>query len=191
VTTLLSLDGGNNAKTDRACCAAKFYSSSLHGVGSVTLAEAREAAWHGPVAVERIAFDGRDRRNAGATSIGLAWNTAAVAYTLAAGAPVHEYLVKDWIGTTTKQVLHQRIWATLTDVEREALARAGRKVLGPRKRGPAGSGAVADVERALEENTHRGTYGKDLLLHDWYDPLCAAGVGLFHLGRIKKGGARP
>lgn len=197
--TWLSIDGGNEAKTDRACYLAYWRGPDLFGVESNTLEQARNAPPVDCVVVERTQADGRLARGktTPGTMVGLAWNTAAIAYTLARGAPVHEYTISaggeaeatDWIGGANKAALHSRIWAALTHAERMIVAAYGRRVLGVRKWGLPGSGTVDDVTNALIHNNVRQAIGKDPLRHDWYNVLDAVGVGLFHLERVGKGAA--
>lgn len=197
--TWLSIDGADNKKNGRAVYVAYWRGSDLFGVETNTLEQACNAPPVECVAVERTQADGRLGR--GKTTpkvmVGLAWNTAAIAYTLARGAPVHEYTVSvggdasdttDWIGGTNKAALHHRIWAALTPAEREVVARFGRSGTG-RKRGKPGSATPTTVALAIAENCKRAALGQDLLKHDWYDVLDAVGVGLFHLGRVGKGAA--
>ncbi len=178
MTTLLSLDGGNAKKNDRASYLAAYEGGELRRVTAVTLQSAREEACYfaaGAVAVEKP-----DYLKPGvppATVFALAWNVCRIAYTLAQGAPVHEYTVSaglktDWIGSVQKPVLHQRIWAALSEAERRCFP----------------ASAQADIDRASE---HFARTKKILTSHASFNTLDAAGVGLFHLGRIKKGGARP
>ncbi len=175
MTTLVSLDGGNRKANDRACYAATFRGGQLVGVDPCTLDLARTWGRDDPpdaVAVERPAFDGRIMRGVPpATIIDLAWNVARVAYTLAAGAPVHEYTPAEWIGTAPKPVLQLRIWRALTPAERKCFPES----------------TAADLERAAEHYART----RKVLQHAAFNTLDAAGVGLFHLGRIKKGGAKP
>jgi hypothetical protein len=205
--TWLSIDGADNKKNGRAVYVAEWgsgvlYPKSLIGVHACTLEQAREWDRGEPdfVVVERTQADGRLGR--GKTTpkvmVGLAWNTAAIAYTLARGAPVHEYTVSvggdatdttDWIGGTNKAALHSRIVRAMQPAERLVVASFGRAVLGPRKRGEPGTGQWEDLLAALVDNCKRAATGQDLLKHDWYDVLDAVGVGLFHLGRVGKGAA--
>ncbi len=196
--TWLSIDGGNEAKTDRACYVASWRLAALLGVDEVNLHVAQCIAAGGEprpacVVVERHQQDGRISGGGGKVPPGvvidLAWNTAAVAYTLARGAPVHEYTPNDWIGGLNKAMLQRRIWSALTPGERVLVASRGRAELGPRKRGDAYSGRPVDVTSALVRNAKRAALGQDLLKHDWYNILDAVGVGLFHLGRVGKGPA--
>lgn len=201
--TWLSIDGADNKKNGRAVYVAEWELDRLgrvytHALGQEHPADIGAGFVLECVAVERTQADGRLGR--GKTTpkvmVGLAWNTAAIAYTLARGAPVHEYTIsaggedaeRDWIGGTNKAALHHRIWAALTPAEREVVARFGRSGTG-RKRGEPGSGTVADLVAAITENCKRAATGRDLLKHDWYDVLDAVGVGLFHLGRVGKGAA--
>lgn len=208
--TWLSIDGADNKKNSRAVYVAEWHQdpcepTTLSRVLSCTIEQARDwwvfNAAVSQVVVERTQADGRLGR--GKTTpkvmVGLAWNTAAIAYTLARGAPVHEYTIsaggedaaRDWIGGTNKAALHHRIWSELTFAEREALARFGRATGqgGGRARGKANTGRPVDVGTAVTENCKRAATGRDLLKHDWYDVLDAVGVGLFHLGRVGKGAA--
>jgi hypothetical protein len=201
--TWLSIDGADNKKNGRAVYVACWLGRELDSVWTQDLDQAREprVVAFQFVVVERTQADGRLGR--GKTTpkvmVGLAWNTAAIAYTLARGAPVHEYTIsaggedaeRDWIGGTAKATLHQRIWCALTPAERAAVARFGRATgqgCG-RARGGANTGRPVDVAVAISENCKRAATGRDLLKHDWYDVLDAVGVGLFHLGRVGKGAA--
>ncbi len=180
MTTLVSLDGGNRKANDRACYAANFYGGELGGVGEFDLEDARLAGRAGTrpgaVAVERPDYL---KANVPPSIIfGLAWNVCRVAYTLAAGAPVHEYTVNagietDWIGGTKKQALHLRIWRALSASERKAFPE--------------------DTEEWIDQAAEKGARrpGSRPWEHKAFNTLDAAGVGLFHLGRIKKGGAKP
>ncbi len=176
VTTLVSLDGGNRKANDRACYAAEFRRGSLYWLTTCTLGDAGKL-WNfltpgDAVVVERPAFDGRIMRGVPpSTIIDLAWNVARVAYTLAAGAPVHEYTPGEWIGTVSKPVLQLRIWRALAPDERKCFPES----------------TAADLERAAEHYART----RKVLQHAAFNTLDAAGVGLFHLGRIKKGGAKP
>ncbi len=175
MTTLISLDGGNRKANERACYAAMFLHGYLARVESITLGQAvawgRDAA-PDAVAVERPAFDGRIMRGVPpSTIIDLAWNVARVAYTLAAGAPVHEYTPGEWIGTAPKPALQLRIWRALTPAERRCFH--------------------STIESELERCAEHYARTRKVLQHAAFNTLDAAGVGLFHLGRIKKGGAKP
>jgi len=187
--TWFSIDGGNEAKTGRACYAAEWLGTELVHVAACTIAD---ACGNGD-AVELVVVERhqQDKRLAGATRNGrrvgyvppgviidLAWNTAAVAYTLAAGAPVVEYTPATWIGSTPKCALQARIWAALTPDERLAVAwfRPG-----------AGVKAVSAALRAATLAHIRGTTKK----HHWFNAIDAVGIGLYHLGRVGKGAAHP
>lgn len=179
--TWLSIDGGNEKKTDRACYVARWDARQLVWVARASLSDLtdwRETPSH--VAVERHQQDGRIAGGGGKVPPGviidLAWNTAAVAYTLARGAPVHEYTPAVWIGSINKAALQQRIWAALTTEERKVVAAFARA-------------QPEDVSAALRQNLIRQATGKPLLKHNWYNVLDAVGVGLFHIGRIGKGAA--
>lgn len=179
--TWLSIDGGNEAKAGRACYVACWESiaRALWEVKSCTLGEAREMWWTPSyVVVERTQADGRLARGTTtpAVMVGLAWNTAAVAYTLARGAPVHEYTPNDWIGGTPKAALHSRILAALSPGEREIVAEYGK-------------GGMMALRQAIKKNLQRHVVGKPPLKHAWFNVLDAVGVGLFHLGRVGKGAA--
>lgn len=179
MTTLLSLDGGNSKANDRASYLATHLGGELVAVEECTLENARHYSWvvgrEGPpqaIAVERPAFDGRIMRGVPpATIIDLAWNVCRIAYTLAAGAPVHEYTPGDWIGTTSKPVLHQRIWAALSAAERRCFPE--------------------QTERELDRASEHFIRKRKIIQHVAFNTLDAAGVGLFHLGRIGKGGRKP
>ncbi len=176
MTPLISLDGGNRKANDRACYAAEFRAGELVLLFECTLSQACEGRRlsYRPdaVAVERPAFDGRIMRGVPpATIIDLAWNVARVAYTLAAGAPVHEYTPSEWIGTVSKPVLQLRIWRALTPAERKCFH--------------------STIESELERCAEHYARTRKVLQHAAFNTLDAAGVGLFHLGRIKKGGAKP
>jgi hypothetical protein len=207
--TWLSIDGADNKKNGRAVYVARWDGADLDHVADWTLEEARGQYIAGPpapshVVVERTQADGRLGR--GKTTpkvmVGLAWNTAAIAYTLARGAPVHEYTIsaggedaaRDWIGGTNKAALHSRIWSALAPAERAVVASFGRHrvqraATGRYKLCAWGTGGLDDIQPALVENCKRAATGRDLLKHDWYDVLDAVGVGLFHLGRVGKGAA--
>lgn len=203
--TWLSIDGADNKKNGRAVYVAEWELDRLgrvytHALGQEHPADIGAGFVLECVAVERTQADGRLGR--GKTTpkvmVGLAWNTAAIAYTLARGAPVHEYTVSvggdatdttDWIGGTNKAALHSRIVRAMQPAERLVVASFGRAVLGPRKRGEPGTGQWEDLLAAISENCKRAATGRDLLKHDWYDVLDAVGVGLFHLGRVGKGAA--
>jgi hypothetical protein len=197
--TWLSIDGGNEAKADHVCYVAEWEKETLLGVWSKDKAGARSVFPVECVAVERTQADGRLARGKTTpkTMVGLAWNTAAVAYALAKSAPVHEYTISaggdagatDWIGGINKAGLHSRAWQALRRPERDLVAAYGRAILGPRKRGLAGSATINDVGQALIANNVRQATGRDLLKHDWFNVLDAVGVGLFHLGRVGKGAA--
>lgn len=176
MSILLGIDGGNRALNDRACYIAEFHAGILAELHSLNRAAAVKALRGGltcdAVAVERPAYDGRIARGVPPSSvIDLAWNAAAVAFTLAAGSPVHAYTPTEWIGTVPKPVLHRRIWSALTGPERRAFPAATDEWL---------TGAAEHFARK-----HK------LLQHPAFNTLDAAGVGLFHLGRIAKGGAKP
>lgn len=172
MTTLLSIDGGNAKRNALACYVAEYEAGQLYALHELNREQA-VAARMSPdaVAVERPAYDGRIARGVPpGVIIDLAWNAAAVAYTLAAGAPVHEYTPGAWIGTVAKPVLHVRIWRALGAAERRIF--------------PASTGA--EIERAAEHYARK----RKIIQHVAYNTLDAAGVGLFHLGRIGKGGTR-
>lgn len=175
MTILLSIDGGNRISNDRVCYLAEFHRGELYDLHILNRAQAVKATelTCDAVAVERPTYL---KSNVPPKVIfGLCWNAAAVAYTIARGSPVHEYTVNDgldtdWIGTVAKPVLHRRIWSALTGPER--------KVFG------------ADVGDLIEANSQRFARARRFAEHKAYNTLDAAGVGLFHLGRIGKGGKR-
>lgn len=171
---LLSIDGGNRKVNHRACAVAEYHRRDLYALHELNRQQAVRATdlTCDAVAVERPAFDGRIARGVPpGTIIDLAWNAAAVAFTLARGAPVHEHTPTEWIGGVVKPVLHARIWSALTPAERKIFPASTAK----------------DIERAAE---HYARTRKVLKSYPAFDLLCAAGVGLFDLGRIKKGGAK-
>ncbi len=175
LTTLLSIDGGDAQKNSHACYVAEFEGGALYALHHFNRAQA-VAARMAPdaVAVER---PGYLKSNVPPKVIfGLCWNAARVAEALAAGCPVHEYTVNDgvetdWIGSVRKPILHQRIWRALSGSERRIF--------------PAST--AGDIERASD---HFSRTRKILTSHVSFNTLDAAGVGLFHLGRIGKGGTR-
>jgi hypothetical protein len=172
VTTLLSIDGGNAKKNVHACYVAEFEAGHLYALHELNREQA-VAARMAPdaVAVERPSFDGRIMRGVPpGVIIDLAWNTARVAEALAGGCPVHEYPPGAWIGTTAKPVLHVRIWRALKPEERKFFHVT----------------TAAEIERAAEHYARK----RKVLQHVSFNTLDAAGVGLFHLGRIGKGGTR-
>lgn len=175
MTTLLSIDGGNAKKNDHACAVAEYEAGKLYALHELNRAAAVAARFSpDAVAVERP--DYLKRGVPPKVIFGLIWNCARVAEALAAGAPVHEYTINDgletdWIGSTRKPILHRRIWRALSEAERRIF--------------PAST--AADIEKACE---HFARTRKILTSYPAFNPLCAAGVGLFHLGRIGKGGTR-
>lgn len=176
VTILLSIDGGNRKATGRQCAVAEYHARVLYGLHSLNRAQAvkAEELTCDAVAVERPGY--LKAKVPPRVIADLCWNAAAVAYTIARGAPVHEYTVSDgqptdWIGTVPKPILHRRIWSALTGPERKVF--------------PAST--ADDIERAVE---HYARTKKILNSYPAYDWLCATGVGLFHFGRIKKGGVK-
>lgn len=176
MTILLSVDAGNRKVTDRQCAVAEYHRRELYDLHSLNRAQAVKAELTcDAVAVER---PGYLKANIPPRIIAdLCWNGAAVAYTLARGGPVHEYTVNDgkatdWIGSVPKPILHRRIWSALTGPERKIF--------------PAST--ADDIEAAVE---HYARTKKIRAGYAAYDLLCAAGVGLFHFGRIKKGGCKP
>ncbi len=181
--TWLSIDGGNEAKTGRACYVAEWRDTQLVSVESCTVDEAREdiilLGAPSCVVVERHQQDKRISGGGGRVPPGviidLAWNTAAVAYTLARGAPVHEYTPTVWIGGVCKPALHQRIWRSLSPLERKALTGSW----------PAPHTVESYLRGAAKAYATKGTITK----HPYFNVLDAVGVGLFHLGRVGKGAA--
>lgn len=174
MTILLSIDGGNRKLNARACAVAEYHRAELYGLHSLNRKQAVlvDDLTCDAVAVERPSYDGRIARGVPpSTIIDLAWNAAAVAYTLARGSPVHEYTPTEWIGTVPKPILHSRIWSALTGKERRIF--------------PAST--ADDIERAAE---HYARTKKVLQSYAAFNYLDAAGVGLFHFGRIKKGGVK-
>jgi hypothetical protein len=181
----VSIDGGNEAKTGRACYLAHWRAdNSLLGVEAATIDQVRHRSVVSHVVVERHQQDKRIAGGGGRVPPGviidLAWNTAAVAYSLAGGAPVIEYTPNDWIGGVAKAVLHQRIRAALSTAERNVVAAFGtvRDQLSDRELGA-----------CLVMNLKRLATGKPPLKHRWFNVLDAVGVGLFHICRVGKGAA--
>lgn len=176
---LLSIDGGNRKTNARACAVAEYHRRELYALHELNRAQAVKASGDDGLTCDVVAVEKPDYLKGDVppkTIFALAWNACAVAYTLARGAPVHEYTVNsgletDWIGGVVKPVLHARIWAALSTAERKIF--------------PAST--ADDIERAAE---HYARTRKILKSYPAFDLLCAAGVGLFDLGRIKKGGAR-
>jgi hypothetical protein len=175
VTTLLSIDGGNAQKNVHACYVAEFEAGHLYALHELN----REQAVAARMAPDAVAFEAPNYLKAGVPPkiiFGLIRNVARVAEALAAGCPVFEYTVNDgvptdWIGGVRKPVLHRRIWRMLKPEERRIF--------------PAST--EADIERAAD---HHARTKKILTSYAAFNTLDAAGVGLFHLGRIGKGGTR-
>ena len=175
MTILLSIDGGNRAANDRACYVAEFHKAELAALHTLNRAGVVKAMRAGltcdTVAVERPCYDGRISRGIPpGTVIDLAWNAAAVAFTLAAGAPVHAHTPTEWIGTVPKSVLHRRIWSALTGPERKFFH--------------------CETAEWIEAAAEKYARTRKLTEHAAYNTLDAAGVGLFELGRIGKGGVK-
>lgn len=179
MTVLLSIDGGNRKATERRCYVAEFDGGQLaEAVRALNRAEAVQLIKAGVlvpdrVAVERPKYDGRiDRGVPPGVIIDLAWNVGRVAEALSDGRPIVEYTSDDWIGGTPKAVLHGRIWIALSEAER--------------KHFPADTAEViheAKLRRAKNPNARP-------FEHHSFNTLDAAGVGLFELGRIGKGGVK-
>ena len=178
MTILLSIDGGNRADNDRKCAVSEYHAGMLVELHELNINQARKAIRNGltcdAVAVER---GGYLKANIPPRVIAdLCWNTAALAFTLAAGAPVREYTVndgtaEDWIGGVKKHALHCGIWAALSPAERKVFP--------------------ADTAEWIKEAVKRaaGRPGARPWEHPAFNSLCSAGVGLFDLGRITKGAA--
>lgn len=175
MTTLLSIDGGNAKKNALACYVAEYEAGHLYALHELNRAQAVAAR----MSPDAVAVERPDYLKGGVPPkiiFGLCWNIGRVAEALASGCPVHEYTVNDglpsdWIGSTRKPILHQRIWRALSPAERRIF--------------PAST--AGDIERAAE---HFARTRKILTSYVAFNTLDAAGVGLFHLGRIGKGGTR-
>jgi hypothetical protein len=178
VSVWVSIDGGNEARAQRVCYLAYWRDDQLDYLAASNIQDLSQYGIVQPssVVVERPQFDGRIMRGqtTPAVMLGLAWNTAAVAYSLARGsAPVSEYTPNEWIGGVSKAILHRRIFGKLSASERAAVAEYAR----------------GDVDAAIKKNLVRAAKGKPPLKHPWYNVLDAVGVGLYHLGRTRKGAA--
>ncbi len=174
MSTLLSIDGGNRASNDRVCYVAEYPNGHLYALHTINREQAvcSDLTCH-VVAVERPTY--LKSKVPPKIIFGLCWNAAAVAYTIARGVPVHEYTVNDgidsdWIGGTSKPILHRRIWAALTPEERRAFPR--------------------DTSDWVEAASQRFARSRKIWEHAAFNTLDAAGVGLFHLGRIGKGATK-
>lgn len=179
MTVLLSIDGGNRKANERRCYVAEFEGGELAAmVRAVNREEAAQLVRSGAivadrVAVERPKYDGRiDRGVPPGVIIDLAWNVGRVAEALSGGRAVVEYTSDDWIGGTPKAVLHGRIWLALTAAER--------------KHFPADTAEMIHEAKLRRAKNHNGRPFE----HHSFNTLDAAGVGLFDLGRIGKGGVK-
>lgn len=193
MTSLVSLDGGNRKIGGRMSYAASYRHAELQSVEEVNLTGAR--LWF-PVhnRPDAVAVERPDYLKKGvppATIMALAWNVCRIAYTIANGAPVQEYTVNDghgkgcqfparecdcgnsdWIGGTRKPALHLRIWRALQPAERKRFHPSTEQW----------------IDQAAEKLARKP--GSKPWEHASFNTLDAAGVGLFHLGRIGKGGVR-
>lgn len=179
MTVLLSIDGGNRKSNERRCYVAEFDGGELAAtVRALNRAEASQLVKAGVlvadrVAVERPKYDGRiDRGVPPGVIIDLAWNVGRVAEALSDGRMVVEYTSDDWIGGTPKAVLHGRIWLALTAAERKFF--------------PADT---AELIHEAKLRRAKNPSGRPFEHHS-FNTLDAAGVGLFDLGRIGKGGVK-
>lgn len=179
MTVLLSIDGGNRKANARSCYVAEFSSGRLAlPVRALNRDEAVRLVYSyeqrvDRVVVERPKYDGRiDRGVPPGVIIDLAWNVARVAEALANGAPIVEVTSDDWIGGTKKPVLHGRIWSALEPSERRLFP-----------------DDTAEVIHEAKLRMARNPGGRPFEHHS-YNTLDAAGVGLFELGRIGKGGVK-
>jgi hypothetical protein len=183
VTILLSIDGGDEAKTSHRCYVSEFESGELVRTFACNRNEAiamvrSHDVVADRVAVERPMYDGRMTRGVPPSIvINLAWNAARVAEALANGCPVEEVTVNvgadsDWIGQVSKPILHGRIWNALSAEER--------------RRFPADTEALIYEAKLRKAKNPKSAPFK----HHSYNTLDSAGVGLFVLGRIGKGGVK-
>lgn len=87
-------------------------------------------------------------------------------------APVIAHEPNAWKATVKKPVHHHRLWRVLSPAERFLL--------------PVGVAAVIDAACKSYARTGKVTKYE----HHWHNLLDAVGVGLFHLGRTGRGGAK-
>lgn len=87
-------------------------------------------------------------------------------------APIVEYEPNAWKATVKKPLHHQRLWRVLAKEERALL--------------PVEVPGV--IETACVRYARTGTVRN--YEHEWHNLLDAVGVGLFHLGRTGRGGAK-
>jgi hypothetical protein len=175
MTLLYAIDPGNAAAKDRVCYVARFDARELLDVKALTWRDiqawALEPADRRTVAVEKPQQDGRSRAVPPKVLIDLAWNGALVAAALRPSELV-TYTPTEWKGSVSKPVHHLRIWAELSEFERKAFP--------------------ADTEERIRkgaEATARNAGKLTAYAFEAHNLLDAAGLGLFHLGRLGRGGA--
>lgn len=102
------------------------------------------------------------------------WHGALVGGALGAGLGVTAYEPNTWKGQKCKPKHHREIWRILDDGERELFAQYD----------------VEKVERIIDEAcaAHTRTGKVTKYSHEWHNLLDAIGLGLFHNGRIGRGG---
>lgn len=170
---LVTIDPGNEAAAGRVCYCADWVHGVLAGVRELGYAAAvRESREDGPspvVVVEKPQMDARSREIPPKVLIDLAWNGALVAAALRPSSIV-TVAPAAWT-TIPKPVMHLRIWRTLTPSE---------KSLFP-----------ADTFVVLQDAARHYARTRRAKKHAHYNTLDAVGIGLFHLGRMKKSGGTP
>jgi hypothetical protein len=171
VTSLIALDPGNAKAKRRICYLAHFDASELIKItGMAYGSRLREDPQD--CVIEKPQQDGRSGRVPPGVLIDLAWNGALVAGSLRPQ-HLHCYTPDYWKGQVSKPVHHLKIWRVLEQHERECF--------------PADT--EARIQKGVEATARAG--GKlrsySFEAHNWLD---AVGLGLFHLKRIGKGGAK-
>jgi hypothetical protein len=99
-----------------------------------------------------------------------AWSGALVAG--AFECPVHAYEPSQWKASVCKPLHHRRIWRVMMPSERALFTAETESVINRACAHYAATGKVKNYS------------------HDWHNWLDAVGVGLFHLGRTGRGGAK-
>jgi hypothetical protein len=173
MTLLYAIDPGAKASTGKASYLARFDAGELVAVSAVTWASVRNG-WHEQPAILVIEKPQQDRRSAKvppATLIELAWRGALIAGALRP-LRIVEYEPAEWKGQTPKPAHHWKAWQVLTHRERLCFPE--------------------DTEERIrkgKEATARAGDGKlKSYSFEAANLLDAAALGLFHLGRIGKGG---
>jgi hypothetical protein len=175
MTELYSIDPGNAAAHGRVSYVAFFDVRELVDVQALTWKQAAGITpGFGPrvVVIERPQQDGRSGRVPPGVLMGLAWNGALVAASLQP-TEIVEYTPREWAGQSSKPERHLKILRVLSKLEKQCLP--------------------GDTEERVRKGAEATARNKGKLTNysfEAHNLLDAIGIGLFHLKRIGKGGAR-